>query len=383
MSPLNGNNRRMYELARALCDRWDVHLIVYLTGVKPRNQFLEAWHPSPCTVHFLERRGGFRHLRSMIRGEALPTVDRDFGAEARIVAEASQGCAECRLLLDNNLVAPLARYFASGVVVSGPDCMSRLFGQVARHARSPRERWHNRVRSWFAWNNERRWYHLAEVAHVVSRMDGEALSRVNPRADIRVIPLGLAGPRDDALRPWAARRGGVVWANLDFAPTRAGVLQLIESAQARSPGALRGWTLLGKSTPDAAVAMLPGLTTSGLRYLSWCEDITGLLGSSRVVVCPDVGGAGQKNRCLDAMAHGCVAVGLPEIFRDSGGQSGRHYLEVSSLADVLDALKAVDGDRGAAISVQAKSLFESRFSHKALASTWSAMLDGMNSLRRR
>lgn len=383
MAPLNGNNRRMYELARALSDTRNVHLIVYLEGSDLRAQFLEAWHDTTCKVHFLQRKPRLRYLRSMIRGEALPTVDRNFEAEANLIVELSNGNPGSRLFLDNNLVAPLARYFHSGVVVSGPDCMSRLFGQVAIHARSVRERWHNRFRSWFARNNERRWYHVAEVAHVVSRMDRDALRLVNPVANIRVIPLGLSGPKMEALRAWESRRSGVVWANLDFAPTRAGVRQLIEFVQARVPGALQGWTLLGKASPEAALSMLPGLGSSGIRYLPWAKDLSGLLGCSRVVVCPDVGGAGQKNRCLDAMAHGCVVVGLPEVFRDLGGQPGHNYMEVSSFADLFGALDFVEGERGKAMSVEARLLFEARFSHKALASTWSEMLDGMHPLRRR
>lgn len=383
MAPLNGNNRRMYELARALSDQWNVHLIVYLEGNDRRAQFLHAWHGTNCNVHFLRRKPRFRHVRSLIRGEALPTVDRNFQAEANLVEEISNGNPKSRLLLDNNLVSPLAGYFRNGVVVSGPDCMSRLFKQVAIHARTFRERVHNQARSWFARNNERRWYHVAEIAHVVSRMDRDALGQVNPRANTRVIPLGLAGPKIEALRAWESRRSGVVWANLDFAPTRSGVLQLIESVQARSPGALHGWTLLGKATPEAAMAMLPSLGDSGIRYLPWSEDLTALLGASRVVVCPDVGGAGQKNRCLDAMAHGCAVIGLPEVFRDLGGRSSQHYIEITSFPDFLGALETIAGDCGRQMSSEARHLFESHFSHKALGTTWSEMLDGMQPLQRR
>ena len=355
-------------------------MIIYVKGDAEGEQVQDGWRDTNVRIHVLRRNPRNRLIKCLVRGEALPTVDRSFAAEAGVIRGIVGGSKDCRLLLDNNLVAPLARHFRNGVVVSGPDCMSRLFGQVAIHARSARERWQNRVRSWFARNNERRWYHVAEIAHVVSEMDRDALKQVNPMADVRVIPLGLEVPSPGKLRPWEERQGGLIWANMDFAPTGAGVRRLLACDRGRLPGFWEGWTLLGKVPRSAAFSLLPTLESSGLEYRSWCDDVSELLGRSKVVVCPDVGGAGQKNRCLDALAHGCVAVGLPEVFRGLGGESGRHYIEVGALGEIAEAVKVAQGPVGAEISRAGEDLFKRSFSHDALAAKWSNMLIDMKPL---
>ncbi len=380
MPPLNGNNRRVFELARALAPEWDLHLLVYLDGAGQRDAFRQVWSDTQATFHFFERRRRFRHLRSLLRGESLPTVDRDFPAEARLINTLTLAPETTRLLLDSHCVSPLAAHFRSGVVVSGPDCMSRQFGELTKHAKSARERWHNRVRRWFAGNNERRWYHLAEVVHVVSTMDREALKMVNPRANIEVIALGLAEPAESKLRPWQARQGGLVWGNLDFPPIHAGVKELIRIANGHSPGLLRGWKLLGKAPRDRAFAMFPGLADSGMEYLEWCGDVSSLLAQTQFVVCPDIGGAGQKNRCLDALAHGCLAVGLAEVFRDLNGESGRHYVEMGSFSELPAVLALAGTETGSGIAAAGKALFGTQFSHRALAAKWTKLLTAMGPL---
>jgi hypothetical protein len=372
--PLDGNNRRSYELARALRDLWDVHLLVYVNDASHRDRVQEAWTDTTATFHFLSKRMRFRYWRSLARGEAMPTVERDFPREAAIIRTNTTNPAFTRLLLDSHCVAPLAAHFKSGVVVTGPDCMSRQFDQLMTHSNSMKARLHNRVRRWFALNNERRWFHLAERTHMVSEMDRDALLASNPAARVEVIPLGMAMPRAEALLPWTERRGGVIWGNVDFPPVLAGLQTIFNSLNGAETGSLRDWTLLGKAPKARARTHLPNLDATGVRYLEWCPDISKLLAESKYVLCPDTGGAGQKNRCLDALAHGCVVLGLAEIFRGFEGKSGDAYFEMKSFAEIPSVLKLASGFKGAQVARAGQILVQEQFSHSALARHWNQLL---------
>lgn len=373
-SPFNGNNRRAYELARALQSEWDIHLLVYLSGDLARQSFLQAWEMDDVTIHFFDRNPRFRLLRSIIRGEQLPTVDRNFAAEALLIKRLTVDPERTRLLIDNVLVSSLVKYFLSGVVISGPDCISRIYAEAARCSDSLISRLHNSIRSVFARNSERRWYHKADVVHVVSWMDRDALMRVNPRANVHVIPLGVDEPPMSCLLPWHQRRHGIIWANLDYPPSCAGVQSILHEADTHHPGLFSNWTLLGKVSFVQAMTKLPSLSTSGIKYLQWSDNLSSLLGSHRFVLCPDAGGGGQKNRCLDALAHACVLLGTAEVLRDLRGYSGEHYFQIADLTSLQRILSMPQSMHGEVIAQAGQALYRTQFSHSALAQHWSALL---------
>jgi hypothetical protein len=372
--PFNGNNRRMYELAQALQPEWDIHFLVYLSGDSARKSFLRAWADKDVSIHFFNRNPRLRYLRSVIRGEQLPTVDRNFAAEAALIKALTVDPERTKLLLDNVLVSPLVKYFLSGVVISGPDCMSRIFAEAARCSDSLITRFHNSIRSMFARNSERRWYHKADIVHVVSWMDRHALLRVNPKANIHVIPLGVDAPLEVSLQPWAQRSHGVIWANLDFPPACAGVKHILQLVNIHCPGLFSNWTLLGGVPLDQAMTTLPTLATSGINYLQWTDNLSNLLESHQFVLCPDAGGGGQKNRCLDALAHGCLLVGTEEVLRDLRGHPGEHYCLISDLTSLQSVLSMADTNLGEQIAQVGQSLYRTHFSHPALAHHWSSLL---------
>lgn len=378
--PFDGNNRRSFDLAQALMDRWEIHLLVYPQDEAHAERVRATWRQVPCQFHFLTRRTQGRYWRSLTRGEALPTVERDFAREAEIIRAHTLDPQSTRLILDSHCVAPLTHYFQKGVVVSGPDCMSRQFGQLARHARSLKERLHNRVRQQFALNNERRWFHRAERVHMVSDMDREAVLRVNPQAKVVVIPLGMALPPAETCAPWSSRRGGLIWGNVDFPPVLTGIQEVFRQLDTYPAGFFKDWSLLGKAPRARALELVPNLERSGIQYLEWCEDVSGLLSRTRFVLCPDLGGAGQKNRCLDALAHGCVVLGLREIFRGFEEFAGTAYLELKQLSELAQRVQSVTDSHGDALGSAARSLFRDRFSHAALGRKWSELLEQLSPL---
>ncbi len=378
--PLNGNNRKIHDVLRALAPEYALEVVAYPTSPEQRAALLAYWQGSEITWHFLARRTRGRHARALRQQLSLPTVTRDFVAEAAVVQQAVRRGVPCRVLVDLISGSPLCTRVPEGVLVSGHDCMSHFWKCMAAWAGSARERWVARVRRHFALQAERRFYHRAARVHVVSSLDARELARINPAARTVVIPLGGKSADPRLLQPEAVRSGGWIWGNLAFGPIASGARSLL-AAMAETPTAWSGWTLVGALPEAEARRRLPELAMLNLAYAARVPHLEAGLGALRTVVLPDLSGAGQKNRCLDALSHGCCVVGLAEVFRDFPGEAGRHYLEAKSPADLATLLRNLSPTRAAELGREGQALFESHFTMTALADRWRAALDAVPPLR--
>lgn len=378
--PLNGNNRKIHDVLQALASDFALEVIAYPTSADQQAALVGYWRDRDLRWHFLARRTRGRHLRALGQQLSLPTVTRDFAAEAAVVREAARRGVPCRVLVDLISGSPLCTRVPEGVLISGHDCMSHFWKCMAASASSARERWVARVRRHFALQAERRFYHRAAGVHVVSSLDAQELARINPAARTVVIPLGGRSAEPRHLQPECARKGGWIWGNLAFGPIASGARSLL-AAMAETPDAWADWTLVGAVPEAEAHRRLPELATLNLAYAARVPQLEAGLGRLRTVVLPDLSGAGQKNRCLDALSHGCCVVGLAEVFRDFPGEDGRHYLEAESPAALAKILRGLSATRTADLGREGRALFEGHFTMTALAERWRAALDAVPPLR--
>lgn len=374
--PLNGNNRKIHDVLWALAPDYDLEVVVYPISDAQRAALTEYWSDAGLHWHFLTRQTRGRHARAIRERLSLPTVTRDFSAEAGVVRACVVRGTECRVLVDLISGSPLCTRVPGGVLVSGHDCMSHFWRSMAHWAGSWREKWLALARRQFALQAERRFYHLAHRVHVVSSLDVQELAKVNPRARTVVIPLGGRSADPARLRPASERRGGVIWGNLAFGPIAAGARRLVRAMSAR-PGAWSEWSLIGGVPAAEAQRRIPELGQTGLRYTERVADLSATLGGARIVVLPDLSGAGQKNRCLDALSHACCVAGMAEVFRDFPGRSGTHFLEVSTPEELARRLEPVTMQEAESLGMEGRRLFETHFTMPALATRWRAALEAL------
>ncbi|MBL9138409.1 MAG: hypothetical protein JNK85_21250 [Verrucomicrobiales bacterium] len=373
--PLTGHNRKAHDVLLALRDRYEIHVVAY-----PRSSdgsWERYWSPHGVAVHPLTRRNQGRHWRALLQGLSLPTVTRDFEGEARMVSQLAHGI-EARLLIDFLSGAPLVRNFGRGTVLSGHDCLSRLFAEESRHASSLRVRWRFLVRRRLALNAERRFAHLAERVHLVSEIDAQALTRVNPRARPTVIPIGGTTARSECLRPWEARRPGAIWGSLQSELIASGFEKLADALG--TDGFLRGWRFYGRLPREQALARHPRIQTLGLEYHATMADVGSELGNTRVLLLPDIGGTGQKNRTMDGLAHGCCVVGLEEVFRGMEDWDQPPFVSAETMGELVAVLRGLTETRAAEIGRAARDYFAGRFSLPVLADQWRALFESVNPL---
>jgi hypothetical protein len=333
MPPLNGTSKKVHDVLAGLRNAVKVHALVYPDAAGDMSALREYWAGSSIEFHALERVWYAPRTRSVLSGRSVPTVTRNFRAESAVVSGLARRYANARLLIDFITGAPLVERFSAGVVISGHDCMSHLFREEGDRASSIATRAHFRLREVHARRAERRFYHQADNVHVVSEKDAWELRRIDPRIRTTVIPVSAQVPK--VLKPCGAQGRGrrLIWGNLASPVILAGTRRLVAAAARRAPGALRGWTLVGRVEPEEAARLVPDLIETGVDYVPSIEDMSSVLAEASIVLLPDVGGTGQKNRTLDALAHGACVIGLAEVFR--GIEPLGQYVEVYDFDEAL------------------------------------------------
>jgi hypothetical protein len=358
--------------------RYAVHLVCYPESPARSTEVAAFWTGTDVELHCLARKMGFRRVRAILKGLSIPTVTRDFGAEARIIRALWESDPRTRVLVDLISGSPLVEHLQGGLIISGHDCMSFFWSEMARWT-TDRKKWaHAAIRRRFALNAERRYFSRAEQVHVVSRKDADELIRIDPRIRPTVIPLG----RRDAgglSKPWGERSTpGVIWGNLAFPPIAEGVRRLLAVVPDRSLG---GWTLIG-GVPEESLARLGiSLNEKGIQYRRWVDDLDGFLGDARIVVLPDLGGTGQKTRCVDTLAMGACLVATTEVTRDLDQIGGRNYIEVETSKMIPNELATLTDSAAAATARLGQCQFDRRFSHGAIADQWGCLIDRLGPLK--
>lgn len=373
--PLSGNNRKAADVIEALRADYDVQVLAYPKDDATWETLRDCWQGKGVTCHRLQRRLRGRHARMLREGLSLPTVTRDFAAEAELVRSLSREATHARLLVDFVSGAPLLHAFRGpGTVLSGHDCMSYLFQEESRYANGALPRAHFRLRRRFALHAERRFAHLPARVHVVSEQDAEALRRVNPLVRTAVIPIG--GPRADArvLRPMAGRRERIIWGSLRSGLVVEGLRRIFGIVHREFPGAFRGWTLLGRVPEAEARRRFPGLDALGVAYRERAADIGALLGGAVAVLLPDVSGTGQKNRTVDSLAHGCCVLGTQEVFRGIEPRRDPAFVACGDFAELVRTAAELDRLPLEEIGRRAMRLHAECFSLEVLAARWRALL---------
>jgi hypothetical protein len=249
--------------------------------------------------------------------------------------------------------------------------MSHLFREEARRAATWHERAHFEMRRLYARRAERRYYRRADVVHVVSEQDARELGRIDRAIRTKVIPIASEIPADDRLAPVSTRRLRMIWGNLGSPVILQGLRELLATAGRRRSTALHGWTLLGRVPAADAMQRLPELSASGLAYLESVPSLSEMLGQAAIVLLPDLGGTGQKNRTLDALAHGCCVAGQAEVFR--GLQPLGQFAQADTFDGLLDFLERASPDAVAATGMRARQYADS-FGVAARGREWRDLL---------
>lgn len=373
LPPFSGHNRVIFDWLHACAAHLELDLLVYGNRVDG-DSLKQEWPQNNVRFHLMNRRDRLTAARAILSNLSIPTVSRNFLAEAALVTKLRK--PNSRLLINFISGAPLLkRYHGSGVVLSGHDCMSHFFRQERNHTKKLKDWAVTILRERFAQNAETRYAHRAACVHVVSNLDAAEFKRVNPRVRTSVIPLGRGAPPQETIKTWTRRTHNIIWGSLETQPILSGVRAIFQIALRISPNLFAGWILIGRVPTSLVHELLPELNLLRVIYKERVQDLQSLLGDTKILLIPDLAGTGQKTRTLDGLASGCCVAGFPEAFRNiSTVVEDESFVRVNSPDEMIERLKKITGVEAKSLGDRGQKLFHGSFSSNALYAKWFKLL---------
>ena len=210
------------------------------------------------------------------------------------------------VLFDDIVFAPLLTRYGHNALISPHDCISAMFR--CHYALVPLGIKKARLLTqyWIAHTYESRFYQSALVTHLITQRDRVLLEQINPFARYHVASIQIPNSPDytaASSESWDI----LIWADLTIPAIANAVRQSLDLLRPYAQNGMR-ILLVGRAPSDQAHNILSQNSTLGFHYSRFIEDDQGAARRARVVLVPDLAGAGIKTRCLSTLANGlCLA----------------------------------------------------------------------------
>ncbi len=267
----------------------------------------EYWRDRPVFVHMLPMKEKMSWGQALWRRRfQLSTVFEPSSLAAKL-SELRWSSPDRLVVFDDILLAPLACSYGINAILSPHDCMSRMFYSHYRLEELSVSKVRKYIQYQIARYYERAFYHAFLLVHVVAQRDRVWLEDINPKARYHVVPnadLLNPGLVRDFDSPWDV----LIWCDLNITACAQGARRFVLCAQEDSRLAKAKKILVGKVPNDVAVQTLGQDVMAHIAYASRLEDESGQMRSAKIIVIPDIGGAGIKNRTINVISSGlCLA----------------------------------------------------------------------------
>lgn len=384
--PFNGANKKAHDILIALKGSYNLEVITYERPGVGLGELESYWGTNGPRFHVLKPNRWFCSLRAIVTGTLRTAHARRPGCELRLLRGLLNEGGSVRLLVDNLSAASVVRHYACGVVISCSDCASEMFRAERQLNDDPIAKAQASWRGWGSKRLEKRYLHLADAVHVVKRGDGECLKRIDARIKPVTIPLASIGaltvtaasPRSVALMPRI-----LIWGNLGLGAIRSGFIALVRALERAGKWETARFTVLGR-VPRGELEKSAGALPCEMDYVERADDLDAFLSRQDIVVLPDLGGSGQKHRCLDLLRLGKCIVGFEHPFEDLPEHDRRYYVRcrnadelVAELASLLASGSWCD------IGAEGRQIFLREFSLERFRQRWCSLLESIPALVRK
>ncbi len=359
--PHQGTNIRNYNLLRHLANEYEIHLLTFYEGQEPTvpeplKEICRVVEAVPGPVHSLARR--------LIRLFSSPLPDVVYRRASPLLLErlrelAARHCYDI-VHVEGLEVAQYGLWLASRREGRKPGL---VFGDQNAEYLLQKRAFETDIRQprywWVAFYSLLQWAKLARYeARVcrafdrvvaVSEADREALRRLVPGLDVRVVPNGVDvdfyarfSPRNSPLPDWSPQ-ALVFTGKMDFRPNVDAALwfarEVLPRIRERYPQAR--FYVVGKS-PHPRLKPLMG--REDVVVTGYVEDIRPFLAFASVFVVPIRMGGGTRLKVLEAMAMRKAVVSTTLGAEGYPFQHGRHLLLADDPASFAEAVCRLLGD---------------------------------------
>lgn len=194
---------------------------------------------------------------------------------------------------------------------------------------------------------ERRFFPRAQRVLFVSDQDAAVTSKVVPRSRCAVTPNGVDiehyCPAPTPTTPDLLVFEGALVHPPNVQAVRYFVDQVLPLIRAERPGAR--FLVVGRDPPAELVALQrPDPQSSGVEFTDFVEDIRPYVRKACVFVSPLVGGAGMKNKVLQAWAMGIPVVATPMSVGGLEARDGEELIVADGAEALASACLRLMGD---------------------------------------
>lgn len=355
--PSDGIRLKVYNVIEYMARDHECHVLAFgETAAHERAIELRKAVPGLRVWGIFPPRKGLRLLLSRVQTTALRLLPPSMGRYQNLgFADTLRGLLQQESYdVIHYDVVNMAQYIDLGTgtasVHSPNDATSLGYVREAEETKQPLTRAARRLSARLLARFERRVYPRFTKIHVVSEIEAQGLLSVCQNIDVEIIApavnrpfLGFGeatDPPGDGTAPTLVFTGSLAMPGI-----ANGLLEFMQLSYPRILAAFPGvrCRVLGRNPSAALSRRLAAIP--GVRVMPWADDYVGAIAAANVVVFPERGGSGIKNRVLQAMCLGKAVVGSREAFRGVNAQHGVNCFICANPSEFVESIVRALADR--------------------------------------
>ena len=314
--PFSGVTSKTLCGLKALSTQAEIDLVTFASppsAEEYKAKLNQYWGRQLISIHILPLRLNARWYQALMRRRFQTSLFFDSKLLDMRLSELNWSSLDRLVIFDDIILAPLGVRYGANAILSPHDCMSDMFLSHYKIQKPSLAKIRKYVQYLLALHYERKFYHLFLLVHVITHRDRVLLERVNPLARYHVVPnADLLNP--GLIRDFDSRWDILIWGDLTIPSCSRGTEEFIKYAQRNSQLASASKILIGKVPKEEAEAIIGKDMMLQIEYSPRLEDESGRIRSAKIVVIPDIGGAGIKNRVVNVLSSGlCLACLLSQM----------------------------------------------------------------------
>lgn len=376
--PFTGITLKTLSGVSALVKRYSVQIVTFVHPSEMKevsSTFSSYWQPyNQVQLNLASIGAKSSALESMLRHRFQFGLGLERSDINEVLQTLKWDSPDKLVLFDDIVLAPLLKRYGCNALISPHDCISEMFRSHYRMAPFGKGKAKLFTQYRIARSYESHLYQSALLTHLVTQRDRVLLEHINPHARYHVVPNQIPDTPNYIVRSsesWDI----LIWADLTIPAIASSVRQCLEMLRPYAQNTLR-ILLVGRAPIEESSAILSRDTLSHFDYSRFIEDDNGAARGARVVLVPDIGGAGIKNRCLSILASGQCLACLYSQMEGIEKAADIGAINAFSLSDLIPKiLRTLEANAEIPIAKLGQRICCDLFSTKTIEQEWQQMLE--------
>lgn len=343
----------------------------------------EYWGDRPISFHILPKREihAIHSLYAITRRRFSSGLIFPAELLAAKLTELKWHSFDRLVIFDDIVLAPFGRQYGHNAILSPHDCMSRMFFSHFKLQPFSFHKFRKLLQFMIAREYEKKFYHHFLLVHVITQRDRVLLQQINPSARYHVVPNSdLLNP--GLIRNWDSSWDILIWGDLSIPSCALGAREFLTYAQKNHRVAGARKLLVGRVSAKEALRLLGQEIMTQITYSPQLEDETGYIRSAKIIVIPDLGGAGIKNRVVNVLSSGLCLACLISQMEGVEAIADRGAINAATMRELVAKIAwALETQEYKQIANRGQRLYQEYYSLESIRKLWRETLERALSVR--